>query len=82
MQCLSHGATIRVFRNRLPPPPGYKQRQANAPDEFYTFEKFRSEFARLFGQYRRGRSFHMWHLDPEKDSDYLHSYYLNFGKRK
>jgi len=67
---------------RRPWDPDYKQHEKDAPDEFHTFEKFRGEFARLFGQYRRGRSFQMGHLDPEKDSDYLHNYYLNIGKRK
>jgi hypothetical protein len=60
----------------------YKQPSRDTPDEWHTFHKFRGEFARLFGQYRRGRSFHMGHLDPEKDSDMLHNYHLNAQKQK
>jgi len=60
----------------------YKKEEARGPGEFYTFEKFKGEFARLFGPYRRGRSFGTSGLSPEKDSDFLHNAHLNFGKRR
>jgi hypothetical protein len=60
----------------------YKKEKSKGPDEFHTFEKFKGEFARLFGPYRRGRSFDVEGLCPEKDSDYLHNAHLNFGRRR
>jgi Protein of unknown function (DUF4238) len=75
-------ATAFDAYGRRPWESDYKQRSADSPDEFYTFEKFKGEFARLFGPYRRGRSFEMGHLCPEKDSDFLHNYHINFGRRR
>jgi hypothetical protein len=67
---------------RRPGDVDYKRESSKGSDEFYTFEKFKGEFARLFGQYRRGRSFGTTGLGPEKDSDFLHNAHLNFGKRR
>jgi hypothetical protein len=50
-------------------------------DEWHRFNKFRKEFAKKFGPYRRGRSFQINGLDEEKDSDDLHKSFLNYGKR-
>jgi hypothetical protein len=75
-------ATAFDADGRRPWEPDYKQEGAESRDEFYTFEKFKGEFARLFGPYRRGRSFEMGHLCPEKDTDYLHNYHVNFGRSK
>ncbi|MBA3354322.1 MAG: DUF4238 domain-containing protein [Blastocatellia bacterium] len=75
-------ATAYDAYGRRPWERDYKQASADSPDEFYTSEKFKGEFARLFGPYRRGRSFEMGHLCPEKDTDYLHNYHVNFGRRK
>ena len=52
------------------------------PDEWYTFNKFKAEFANQFGPRRRGRAYQMGRLDPETDSDYLHKAHLNFGRRR
>lgn len=59
----------------------YKKETSEGPNEFDTFERFKGEFARLFGPYRRGRSFELaGGLSPEKDSDSLHNYYLSVDK--
>lgn len=60
---------------RTPIDTGYKKESDNK-NEFRTFHEFQGEFARLFGPKRRGRSFNMMQLDPEKDSDDYHSYHL------
>jgi len=45
-------------------------------------QRFKGEFARLFGPYRRGRSFSMARMDPAKDSEDMHRYYLSLAKNK
>lgn len=50
--------------------------------EFESFLRFQGEFARLHGPYRRGRSFQMLQLDPERDTDEYHQYHLNLEKKK
>lgn len=44
--------------------------------------RFKGEFARLFGPYRRGRSFQGMRLEEERDSDDLHQYFLSLESRK
>ncbi len=66
---------------RRPWDPDYK-RPVKGPDEWYTFHKFQGEFARLFGPYRRGRTFEVSGLGPEKDSDDFHKYHLSLEKHK
>ena len=46
--------------------------------ESRTLDKFKSEFARLYGPVRRGLSY----LDNEKDTEELHQFYLELGKKK
>lgn len=67
---------------RRPGDRDYRREEASGPDEFYTFHKFRGDFARLFGPRRRGRSFEIGGLGPEADSDYLHQANLRFGRRQ
>ena len=51
--------------------------------EFETLQRFKGEFALLFGPYRRGRSFSgITELDNEKDSDDYHQYHLSLNKRR
>lgn len=50
--------------------------------ESATLYQFKSDFANKFGPYRRGRTFNGIHLDPEKDSDDIHEYYLGLGKKR
>lgn len=50
--------------------------------EFETLYRFKGEFAKLFGPYRRGRAFDMLQLDNEKDSDEYHKYHLSLAERK
>ena len=51
-------------------------------DERYTFDRFQGEFARLFGPYRRGRTFEFGRLSEERDSDEFHKYHLSLEKRR
>lgn len=44
--------------------------------------RFQSEFARLHGPVRRGRSFEAGRLDNERDSDDLHQRHLNLDRRR
>ena len=67
---------------RRPWESGFGRRSADERGEWHTFNKFRGEFARLQGPYRRGRAYHIDRLDPEKDSDMLHNSFLNYGRRK
>lgn len=46
--------------------------------------RFKGEFARLFGPYRRGRTFNFMELEKEKDDEEFHEYHLGLegGKKK
>lgn len=57
-------------------------REIDSHSEFESFHRFQGEFARLYGPYRRGRSFQMLQLDPEKDTDEFHKYHLSLERRK
>jgi len=50
-------------------------------NEGRTLYEFKGEFAKLFGQYRRGRTFEAMRLDPEKDDDEFHQYHLGLAKK-
>ena len=50
--------------------------KSGVDDDWNTFQRFNGEFARLFGPYRRGRSFSHMQLDSEKDDDEFHAYHL------
>jgi hypothetical protein len=67
---------------RRPWDPGFGGRSSAQPDEWHTLNKFRAEFARMQGPYRRGRAYGVDRLDPEKDSDMLHNSFLNYGRKK
>ncbi len=54
----------------------------SAQDERHTFDRFQGEFARLFGPYRRGRTFEFGYLSEERDSDDFHSYHLTLEKQR
>jgi hypothetical protein len=57
---------------------GYRKRNDGVDKDWHTFQRFKGEFARLFGPYRRGRAFE----DRECDSDEYHQYHLGLEKRK
>jgi hypothetical protein len=67
---------------RRPWQPNFGERASDQPDEWHTFNRFRAEFARMRGPYRRGRAYSIDRLDPEKDSDMLHNSFVNYGRRK
>lgn len=48
--------------------------------ESNTLYRFKGEFARLYGPYRRGRAFNFASLDQEKDDDEFHQYHLILEK--
>jgi len=58
------------------------EKETNAHDEFQTLERFKGEFAHLFGPYRRGRTFDIMRLDNERDSDEYHQYHLDRYTKK
>jgi hypothetical protein len=46
-----------------------------------TLYRFKGEFARLYGPYRRGRTFEAMSLDKECDDNEFHNYLLNLEKK-
>lgn len=60
----------------------FGEEEKNGKKDFDTLNKFKGEFANLFGPYRRGRSFAMCRLDNEKDSNEYHQYHLDLFNRK
>lgn len=56
------------------------EQDSNIEDK--TFYRFKGEFARLFGPFRRGRSFSsIIKLDNEKDDDKYHKYHLSLENK-
>lgn len=47
-----------------------------------SLDRFKGEFSRLYGPYRRGRTFNGMFLDHEKDGDEFHQYHLGLEKKK
>ena len=47
-----------------------------------TLYRFKGEFARRYGPYRRGRSFETTRLEDERDTDEFHQYHLGLEKSK
>lgn len=50
--------------------------------EYHTLQRFKGEFAYLFGPERRGRSFDAGCVDPERDSEDMHQSYLSRYKKE
>lgn len=66
---------------RRPGQPGFKGfDKSGVEDDWNTFQRFKGEFARLFGPYRRGRSFEHMQLDNEYDDEEYHQYHLDLEK--
>jgi hypothetical protein len=66
---------------RRPWQPDY-DRESNGLIEGPTLDRFKGEFARLFGPYRRGRAFTHGDMDKERDSDDFHAYHLSLEMKK
>jgi hypothetical protein len=66
---------------RRPWQPDY-DRESKGLIEGPSLDKFKGEFARLFGPYRRGRSFSHGDMDKERDSDDFHEYHLSLETKK
>lgn len=66
---------------RKPWQPDYGK-ESNTHQESKSLYKFKGEFARLFGPYRRGRTFDVGRLDEERDDDKFHQYHLSLEKKK
>lgn len=56
--------------------------ESNSRSEHHTLYRFKGEFARLYGPYRRGRTFAFMSLDNERDSDEFHQYHLSLEHKK
>lgn len=56
-------------------------REGKTHEEAASLYRFQGEFARLFGPYRRGRTFNFMHLDDERDTDDFHQYHLGLEKK-
>lgn len=50
-------------------------------NDWNTFHCFQGEFARLYGPFRRGRSFNFDRLDDERDDDDYHKCHLNLERK-
>lgn len=57
-------------------------KETKTMSEFDSLQRFKGEFARLFGPYRRGRTFSALKVDPEQDSDEFHQYHLSLESLK
>ena len=57
-------------------------REGREMREFETLYRFKGEFARLFGPFRRGRSYEFGKLSKERDDDSFHQYHLSLEKKK
>lgn len=51
-------------------------------EEADSLYRFKGEFARRYGPYRRGRTFEVMRLDNERDDDEFHKYHLSLEKKK
>ena len=57
-------------------------REYESKDEFETLHRFKGQFARLYGPYRRGRSFNHARFEPERDDDDFHRYHLGLEAKQ
>jgi hypothetical protein len=55
-------------------------KEGKTQEEGKSLYRFKGEFARLFGAFRRGRTFEGLSLDKEKDDDEYHQYHLSLEK--
>lgn len=65
---------------RSPWDPDYSK-ETRSGSEHESLSRFKGEFARLFGPYRRGRSFPVMEIEKERDSDEYHQHLLDLEKR-
>lgn len=65
---------------RRPWHPDYGK-ENNSPIEAHSLYRFKGEYAKLFGPYRRGRSFFATSLEQEKDDDEYHEYHLGLASK-
>lgn len=63
----------------LPGQQGFGDRE-RSDREWETFQLFKGDFAAQFGPHRRGRSFEMMHLGPDRDSDDMHEAHLKYAE--
>lgn len=61
----------------LPGQKGFADQQ-RFDEEWRSFHRFKGEFARRFGPERRGRSFEVTRMDPERDTDEAHEINLRY----
>ena len=78
--------TVKAYDSygRKPWQSEYKKESQNNT-EANSLYRFKGEFARLYGPYRRGRTFECIELDKERDNDEFHQFHLNLeqqNKRK
>lgn len=66
---------------RTPDQRDYNKESDNNSEQASLY-RFKGEFARLFGPYRRGRTFQFMRLDPERDDDETYQYHLSLERRK
>lgn len=56
--------------------------ESKGPKEGPSLYKFKGEFARLFGPYRRGRAYSHGDMDRERDDDDFHEYHLSLEAKQ
>ena len=66
---------------RRPGEPDYKK-EADIEFGARSLDRFKAEFARLIGPYRRGRSYSHATLDNEQDDEKRHQYHLDLDHRR
>ena len=74
--------TVKAFDEygRIPWDSDYKKESRNRT-EANSLDRFKGEFARLYGPYRRGRTFESIEVGKERDDDEYHQFHLSLAGR-
>jgi hypothetical protein len=74
----SRGSSAMDAYGRRPWEKDY-DKEGKSLEEAGTLYRFQSEFARMMGAYRRGRTVEFGRFDEEKDTDGMHQHFLTVG---
>ena len=76
------GGTVKAFDEygRIPWDSDYKKESRNRT-EANSLDRFKGEFARLYGPYRRGRTFESIEVGKERDDDEYHQFHLSLERK-
>ena len=77
-----YDGTVKAFDEygRITWDPDYKKESRNRT-EANSLDRFKGEFARLYGPYRRGRTFESIEVGKERDDDEYHQFHLSLERK-